>query len=180
MQPQTGTAAQHPGQREIADAGVQRPSTAALGAAAAEQQVGLTVGDPAYEGGEQAGVEGAVAVAEADELRLGGEQSGMAGGAEAASLLVHDGGAERAGQLGRSVGGAVVDDDRAPAVRDGVQHPGQCRGLVQTGQDDIGIRRRDAGVRRARQGGVGHAAHPTEQKPTFRAPFSYEKWTSAR
>jgi hypothetical protein len=67
-----------------------------------------------------------------------GDQAGPAGGAEAAPGLADDRGAEAACDLGGSVRGAVVDDDRPVAIGHPPEHPGQGFGLVEHREDHVG------------------------------------------
>src|SRR5690606_32462658 len=72
-------------------------------------------------------------------------QPGVAGGAEAPAGLVHDGRPVRAGDLGGTVGGAVVDDECAPARWDAFEHPGKGLGLVQAGKHHVDVFGRSRG-----------------------------------
>ena len=103
----------------------------------AEHEVGRPGAHRVQHPGELRGVHRAVRVAEAHERRRRGLQAGMRRGAEAALRHGDDGRAVRGGDRRRAVGRSVVGHDRAVAGRQPGQHPGQRRGLVETGEDDV-------------------------------------------
>ncbi len=150
---------------------MQWPGAARDGPAAAQYEVGGAVEDEPGDSGQKRGVEGGVAVAEAHDVGRGGGQARVAGGAEAAPRLVDDMRPEGAGDVRGAVGGAVVDDDRAPARGDAVQHPRQGLGLVEAGQHHVHRSRRRGGC-------FDHSTHPTDAKRAKGIWWSYGSLTS--
>jgi hypothetical protein len=122
---------------------MRRPCAAGRGAAGAEDEAGLAGEHRRRHAREVARVERGVAVHEADDLGARGGQAREAGRAEPGHRLADDLGAELCGQLARAVGRPVVDHDRCVAVGHPLEHPRQCRALVEDGEDDVrhGLRR---------------------------------------
>ena len=137
VQAQTGGPADRAGQRPVREPGVQRPGGAGDRPSPAEHEVRVALDHERDEPGEVAGIEGAVGVEDRDELRLGRDDPGVHRGAEPAPRLEDHRRAERPRDLRGAVRRAVVDDDRAVALRQRREHPGQRRRLVEAGQHHV-------------------------------------------
>ena len=126
-------------ERQVGEAGVQRPRAAAR-RTRTQHEVTSTVGDRPGDEWQVARVERGVRVHEADDVVLGGLEPGPARRAEAPHRRADDIGTELGGESGRAVVGPVVHDDGPVAGRETGKDPAQCLHLVQDGQDHVGHR----------------------------------------
>ena len=168
VQPEPGPAAHHPGQRDVGDPRVHRPG-APHRTAPAEHQVGRPVRTGSTTRGSWAGSIEPSASQKQTTSAVAASSPAWAAAPNPRCGTVDHGRAVCRGDRRGPVGRPVVGDDRPEAGRQAGEHPGQGRGLVEAGEDDVdlcGIRRH-AGCSRREPVRFG-SPHPAPAAHTLR------------